>query len=134
MGVPLPVLGPVIAAGSWLLLQQMGYGGNAAGPMWTAVGLISVLAWYLLRFRAPTTAPQLTRDARGNPISSVETYFSESFWEAREKFRRAVEAIPGWELHTLNVIGPSYTTDIAVLPGTGDGLVLHLSGGGPAWE
>ena len=53
--------------------------------------------------------------------------FSESYWEARSKFRRAT-ALYGGKLHTLEVAEGHYTIDVAVFRGQGDGLVIHSSG------
>ena len=54
--------------------------------------------------------------------------FSESYSEARDKFRSAASAAGG-KLHALVVIpGETYTIDIAVWQGTGEGLVVHSSG------
>lgn len=53
-------------------------------------------------------------------------YFSESYWEARAKFRR-VAAAGNASLHALEV-APGYYMDIAVLQGSGKGLVVHTSG------
>lgn len=53
--------------------------------------------------------------------------FSETYEEAREKFRSLAKEIAGVELHTLEIF-KNYTTDIAILRGDLDGLVLHVSG------
>ena len=54
--------------------------------------------------------------------------FSESYFEARTKFRRAVQGL-GLSVETLSVVPhQDYTMDIVVLPGQGPGLVLHTSG------
>ena len=52
--------------------------------------------------------------------------FAETYWEARAKFREAAAAA-GAELHALEVV-PTYFMDVAVLPGSGPGLVVHSSG------
>ena len=62
--------------------------------------------------------------------------FSESYFEARAKFRfatrRLAEQMPTVKLHTLSVMpGQDYTIDIAVIPGSGSeqkGLTIHSSG------
>ena len=62
--------------------------------------------------------------------------FSESYFEARAKFRfatrRLAESMPTVKLHTLPVMpGQDYTIDIAVIPGSGSetmGLTIHSSG------
>jgi len=62
--------------------------------------------------------------------------FSESYFEARAKFRfaarRLAEKMPRMKLHTLSVMpGQDYTIDIAVIPGSGtggNGLTIHSSG------
>lgn len=62
--------------------------------------------------------------------------FSESYFEARAKFRfatrRLAELMPTVKLHTLSVMpGQDYTIDIAVIPGSGSetmGLTIHSSG------
>ena len=53
--------------------------------------------------------------------------FSESYLEARDKFRHSAKAA-GAELHALQVLGEDYTIDIALLKGKGEGLVVHSSG------
>ena len=60
----------------------------------------------------------------------VGCYFSESYFEARSKFRQRAEAA-GAALHVLEVmpdVDSSYTIDIAVLEGGGPGLVVSSSG------
>ena len=62
--------------------------------------------------------------------------FSESYFEARAKFRfatrRLAKQMPTVKLHTLSVMpGQDYTIDIAVIPGSGSetkGLTIHSSG------
>lgn len=62
--------------------------------------------------------------------------FSETYAEAREKFRQAATGV-GAELHALQVKVPKekslsseyqYTIDVAILKGKGPGLVVHTSG------
>lgn len=121
-----PSLFAALAAGSWLALQHLIKGDMSPSPPWVTALLVGFSAWLLLRltgrYRA-ATAPQLSRNVVGRLA-----FFSEGYWEAREKFRRAAEAAPGWKLHTFSIVGATYTTDVAVLPGSGDGLVVHLSG------
>ena len=52
--------------------------------------------------------------------------FSETYQEARAKFRSKAQQV-GAQLHSL-VILDDYTMDIAILPGTLPGLVVHTSG------
>eukprot|EP01059_Diplonema_ambulator_P031546 TRINITY_DN5828_c0_g1_i1.p1 TRINITY_DN5828_c0_g1~~TRINITY_DN5828_c0_g1_i1.p1 ORF type:complete len:403 (+),score=89.13 TRINITY_DN5828_c0_g1_i1:57-1265(+) len=60
--------------------------------------------------------------------------FSESYWEAREKFRRGVAGVAGMELHTLPLWeGSEYTIDVGLYwagpkPWEGGEVVIHLSG------
>ena len=76
-----------------------------------------------------------TDDARAafdtSSLANVsECAFSESYFEARAKFRRLATKA-GLELHALPVVeSPTarYTIDVAVLRGTGAGLVVHSSG------
>jgi hypothetical protein len=68
-----------------------------------------------------------------------------SYEEARTKFRKAAQAIQGAELHILPILSTtsgtttsqeendedtatSYTMDIAILPGTHSGMIVHLCG------
>ena len=83
-----------------------------------------------------------------NPVSEILLdpchVFSASYREARQKFRQAATKA-GATLHSLNVPVPpekvledlvlsdddsihGYTIDIAVIPGTGDGLLVHTAG------
>jgi hypothetical protein len=58
----------------------------------------------------------------------AECHFSEGYFEARDKFRRAAEAA-GADLHSLLVVPEGgYSMDIAVISGQGAGLVVHSSG------
>jgi hypothetical protein len=76
---------------------------------------------------------------------NASSVWSLSYEEARTKFRMAVQAIQGAELHTLPILSTttttttskkddddddaaSYTMDIAILPGTHSGTIVHLSG------
>eukprot|EP01060_Flectonema_neradi_P010650 TRINITY_DN17735_c0_g1_i1.p1 TRINITY_DN17735_c0_g1~~TRINITY_DN17735_c0_g1_i1.p1 ORF type:complete len:402 (+),score=58.69 TRINITY_DN17735_c0_g1_i1:51-1256(+) len=57
-------------------------------------------------------------------------YFSDTYWEARSKFRSATIAA-GWELETIPISkGSEYTIDFAYKPakGTVKQTVVHLSG------
>jgi hypothetical protein len=55
--------------------------------------------------------------------------FSDTYQEARAKFRDAAHGIAGCELHSLSVQEKdNYTIDIAVLPGNLPGLTVHTSG------
>jgi len=54
-------------------------------------------------------------------------YFSESYWEARAKFRLLAK-LAGAELTSKEVVAGDFTTDFAVFRGSGDGLVVHSSG------
>eukprot|EP01061_Rhynchopus_euleeides_P000323 TRINITY_DN1020_c0_g1_i3.p1 TRINITY_DN1020_c0_g1~~TRINITY_DN1020_c0_g1_i3.p1 ORF type:complete len:410 (+),score=152.30 TRINITY_DN1020_c0_g1_i3:37-1266(+) len=56
--------------------------------------------------------------------------FSETYWEAREKFRLAAQAVPGVELSAHPIAeGSPYTMDIAYLKREGSqDLTVHLSG------
>jgi len=66
----------------------------------------------------------------GKSAHDIGCYFSESYFEARAKFRQRAEAA-GATLHALPVIpevDPSYTIDVAVLEGRGEGLVVSSSG------
>ena len=68
---------------------------------------------------------KLARKIRAEPCQA----FSESYYEARSKFRFAAGAVTNTTLHSLQVIpNKDYTIDIAVIPGDGDGLVIHTSG------
>ena len=62
-----------------------------------------------------------------NQTDCSPTAWSESYWEAREKFREQA-GLAGLEVHTLPVLGPRYTIDVAVARGEGEGVVVHLSG------
>ena len=74
----------------------------------------------------------LSRKIRARPCQA----FSESYFEARAKFRfaahRLAEKMPTMKLHTLSVIpGKDYTIDIVIIPGSGgekNGLAIHSSG------
>lgn len=59
-----------------------------------------------------------------NTSQSPCRFFSETYEEARSKFRQACQ---GAELHTFNVI-EDYTMDICVLNGSLPGVVVHTSG------
>eukprot|EP01064_Diplonema_japonicum_P030360 TRINITY_DN5157_c1_g4_i1.p1 TRINITY_DN5157_c1_g4~~TRINITY_DN5157_c1_g4_i1.p1 ORF type:complete len:423 (+),score=95.76 TRINITY_DN5157_c1_g4_i1:60-1271(+) len=74
-----------------------------------------------------------------NEMRRVEQYdpsraFSESYWEARDKFRRGVEKVQGMDLTTIPIAeGSAYTIDIGLIKGEvspeqGGELVLHFSG------
>lgn len=54
-------------------------------------------------------------------------YFSESYWEARAKFR-LLGKMAGAELSSEMVVDGDYTIDFAVFRGSGPGLVVHSSG------
>ena len=74
----------------------------------------------------------LSRNILARPCQA----FSESYFEARAKFRfaahRLSEKMPTMKLHTLSVVpGQDYTIDIVVIPGSGgekNGLAIHSSG------
>lgn len=53
--------------------------------------------------------------------------FSETYQEARDKFRAAAKRV-GAELHSLEIVAGDYTTDVAILRGNQPGLVFHSSG------
>jgi len=65
------------------------------------------------------------------PLSEVD-YFSESYEEARDKFRSAARALgtrADVQCHAILVKEPDYTMDVAVVKGTKDrGLLVHSSG------
>ena len=73
-----------------------------------------------------------SRKIRARPCQA----FSESYFEARAKFRFAAhqlaEKMPTMKLYTLSVMpGQDYTIDIVVIPGSGgekNGLTIHSSG------
>ena len=61
-------------------------------------------------------------------VSASPCTFSETYFEAREKFRQGAR-VAGAALHTLPVMpGDDFTIDIAILEGSGPGLVVHTSG------
>lgn len=62
---------------------------------------------------------------QGERSASPCRFFSETYEEARSKFRQACQGAA--ELHTFNVI-EDYTMDICVLHGTMPGVVVHTSG------
>lgn len=67
----------------------------------------------------------LAQNIRARPCQA----FSESYYEARSKFRYAANRLDNVKHHSLQVIPDGdYTIDIAVIPGDGDGLVIHTSG------
>ena len=55
-----------------------------------------------------------------------ECYFSESYWEARAKFRMLAKAA-GAELRKEEIVSGDYTMDFAVFRGKGTGVVVHSS-------
>lgn len=74
-------------------------------------------------------ATDVEQDFTGAEPLADEEYFSETYWEAREKFRRAAAAAGAELVAPLLVKEPDYTIDVAVLPGTSPrGLLLHSSG------
>jgi hypothetical protein len=58
---------------------------------------------------------------------SVECFFSESYWEARSKFRNLAR-LAGAKIQSREVVDGDFTMDFAVLKGDGPGLVVHTSG------
>lgn len=60
-------------------------------------------------------------------LLDTQCYFSESYWEARAKFRFLAQAA-GAQVSAREIVAGDYTTDFAVFPGTEDGLVIHSSG------
>ena len=52
--------------------------------------------------------------------------FSETYFEARDKFRSIANQV-GAQLHSLTIVD-DYTTDIAIFTGNQPGLVVHTSG------
>jgi hypothetical protein len=62
--------------------------------------------------------------------ASVETHFSESYYQARALFRARTEAA-GAQLFSLpleHLQALDLTVDVAVLPGASDHVLLHISG------
>lgn len=104
--------------------------------------LFSAIAYRLLR-REPVS------DSRADPFFQLDLHatvptdktntsitvhpsecFSETYQEARERFRMAAKAA-GAELHTIPIVttgSEEYTTDIAIIRGGLSGLVVHSSG------
>ncbi len=65
---------------------------------------------------------------------NLSCVFSDNYYEARDKFRRAAKAIPGGELHSLDILSDSdpgaYTIDLFLLRSDKEeaGLSVHSSG------
>jgi Protein of unknown function (DUF2817) len=88
----------------------------------------------------PTTEPSFVRRSVLN-ISTCDV-FSDTYNEARQRFRRVVQALgTNVSLESLTVVpkvnsspedevrdNSSYTMDVAVIPGSCPGLVVHISG------
>mmetsp|Transcript_113231 Transcript_113231/g.178894 ORF Transcript_113231/g.178894 Transcript_113231/m.178894 type:complete len:394 (+) Transcript_113231:55-1236(+) len=76
--------------------------------------------------------PLSESDFQGREPLTVAQYFSENYWEARDKFRWAATALGkkvDVQLHSLLVKDPDYTMDVAVVKGSGSkGLLIHSSG------
>lgn len=85
----------------------------------------SYLPWVLHdgSSQCPPIAVSFTRAPRLPTIC----YFSESYWEARDKFIRASKAA-NVSLHSLEVVPGGYFMDIAIMKGKGKGLLVHTSG------
>lgn len=100
-------------------------------PHWyisvTSVVAIVAFIFYSREFHGP----EGTCNSRAEDGDNVWCSFSESYWEARAKFRHSARkaAMAGVTLHSLSVLeGHDYTIDIAVVAGTEEGCVVHTSG------
>ena len=99
------------------------------------LGAAVALAAYVLLNRYYYSVPEVFKPglcdfglSTTKELLDSQCYFSESYWEARAKFRFLAQAA-GAQVSAREIVpGRDYTTDFAVFPGTGDGLVIHSSG------
>ena len=110
---------------------------------WFTAALAFLVAWYTssgstsIEGFCPYVAPDTNgkasaQDARASfetPLQgNVSTCtFSESYFEARAKFRQLAD-LAGLETFVLPVVGDMYTIDVAISRGTDPGVVIHMSG------
>lgn len=104
----------------------MGAFGIVAG---VAVASLGILVATTLKAEGPCVDdPPFSFDLGADDSMNLNPcdFFSETYEEARSKFRAAAETA-GADLHALGVVS-NYTTDVAVLKGSLPGLVVHSSG------
>lgn len=91
-------------------------------------GLYTVLlAWLVASWFTQVSHPTMCPDDATSENDAIACSFSESYWEARAKFVHAAKQASA-ELYSLEVLnGSMYTMDIAVVRGTGPGLVVQSS-------
>lgn len=87
--------------------------------------VVPLLAILVYRFLTPIPCHEEAL-VIGNDTIDVCAVFSSTYDEARERFRTAAE-VAGATSHALTIV-EDYTMDLAVLPGTWPGLVVHTSG------
>ena len=112
-----------MAVATWLLV--------AVAAVWYAMGRATPKSGVCV-YRSPLSPAGKPSRASFNTSAQKNVSacsFSESYWEARAKFR-SLATRAGMELHTLPVVGDMYTMDTAVLPGASEesGVVVHTSG------
>jgi hypothetical protein len=90
------------------------------------LGLLLAELWTTQEMSCERDAPIQINEQHSFPVSSCDCY-SESYTEARNKFRNAVSNHKNATLYTFQVVN-DYTMDIAVVSGTLPGTVIHTSG------
>ena len=95
------------------------------------VAIVAILWWQVQKEGTSPASADTPLEVQNETIRTADC-FSETYQEARQKFRDAAKAA-GAEQHVIPIYTSSsneeeYTTDIAVLVGNRPGLVLHTSG------